>query len=272
MGVRKHARPRNLALWVIPVVAVLVMAAGYMTSATAHAEGDGPSMALSVTGTGTSCDADECSVPLEGEFTLSVDVVEPPEQGYILMQTFIDYGQDLTYSMTDTAIEEVIWPDAVEDVTLRGAIGPGLITHGGLTSLLPPQPVSTYVGTVVEIAMTCTDSFSETEVVLRPLGDPVAGANGSLFTYLVDFVDIQAVPKTDAVTVLCGERPPEPTEDDDDGSGGQPTALPPSGVGNVGTDQDAGTGLWVIIATLAVLGTVSLVLSGWRIARSRQLR
>ncbi|MCH6588292.1 MAG: hypothetical protein IH805_08275, partial [Proteobacteria bacterium] len=58
-----------------------------------------PEMRLNVTG--GNCDhpiaPTICHVPFSGPFLLSVEVVTAPEPGYILAQTFIDFGGHLAY-------------------------------------------------------------------------------------------------------------------------------------------------------------------------------
>lgn len=272
MGVAERIRWSRLALLAISLLAVLTVVWGQGLATTAQAEGEGGQMALGVSGPGVSCDDEQCEVPLGGSFTLAVDVTEAPEQGYILIQTFINYGTNLTYNMTEAPIDEVIWPDnGGDDITLRGSTGPGLITHGALTSLLPPQPISTYVGTIVQLSMDCTDSATQNDVQLLPIGDAVAGPDGSAFSYLNGEQSVDVAPKPDSVTIYCGEPP----VDNGDGGPGQeePTALPPSGTAGV---SDGGSGLgagaWAIIAALVAAGVAGLGLFGWRAARGRQLR
>lgn len=51
----------------------------------------GPTMKLTIE-SGGSCDGDQCHVPASGTFTLGVEAVRVPAAGYVLMQTYIDYG------------------------------------------------------------------------------------------------------------------------------------------------------------------------------------
>ncbi|MEE8346069.1 MAG: flexitail domain-containing putative surface protein [Dehalococcoidia bacterium] len=144
----------------------------------------------------------KCSVPVGGSFFLSVDVLTAPAQGYILVQTFIDYGLNLTYKETPDAAGEIVWPDAA--IALRDSPGPGLISHGGLTGLLPPLPVSTFEGNVVELLMNCSPGVSSTEVKLLPEGDPVAGTVGSAFK---DPDNNLIVPNLGSLTINCTDVP-----------------------------------------------------------------
>lgn len=272
MGIGKGLRWSLTALAAVSLVALAMLAWG-RAGDSVQAE-DLAEMALVVSGSGVSCDGDTCSVPEGGTFTLAVDAVAPPELGYILIQTYIDYGLDLEYFQTAEAIEEVIWPDGGgDDITLRGSTAEGTVTHGALTSLLPPQPVSTYTGTIVQMEMGCTDSFSETTIRLVPSGDPQAGTDGALYTYLEGSVDVQVVPKTNAITLICGEAPEPPDGDGDgDGDGEEPTALPPSGTtSGLEDDGGMGVGLWVLIGALVAAGMAALGLFGYRVSRGRQL-
>ena len=60
-----------------------------------------PEMSLSIAGPDATCDDPDnpttCSLLHGSAFTLAVSVNRAPSQGYVLMQTFIDYGSDLIY-------------------------------------------------------------------------------------------------------------------------------------------------------------------------------
>lgn len=141
-----------------------------------------PEMALTVKG--GNCDdparPTKCNVPTGEQFVLSVDLLSAPEAGYVLMQTFVDFGPALSYKQTPLVIDEIVWPDCSEPVALRSEQGPGQLFHGCLTGLLPPLPVSVFEGNVLEVAFSCTPVASASDVELLPQGHPEAGLDGTL--------------------------------------------------------------------------------------------
>ena len=164
--------------------------------------GDKPEMALTVKG--ANCNDPvrpvKCNVPLGSQFILSVDVLTAPAEGYVGVQTFIDYGLNLTYKKASIA-DEIVWPD-LSAISVRGQPGPGLVFHGALTGLLPPLPVSDFEGTVIELHMNCTPGPSSNAIVLIPEGDPVAGTSGTAFLA----VDPRIIlPSGGPLTINCTE-------------------------------------------------------------------
>ncbi|MCH7697497.1 MAG: CSLREA domain-containing protein [Chloroflexi bacterium] len=164
--------------------------------------GDKPEMALTVKG--ANCNDPvrpvKCNVPLGSQFILSVDVLTAPAEGYVGVQTFIDYGLNLTYKKGSIA-DEIVWPD-LSAISVRGQPGPGLVFHGALTGLLPPLPVSDFEGTVIELHMNCTPGPSSNAIVLIPEGDPVAGTSGTAFLA----VDPRIIlPNVGPLTINCTE-------------------------------------------------------------------
>ena len=268
MGILGRITLGRLAVIGAALAAVFMM--GHFAQAPALAE-EAERMSISVSG----CSGDECNLDTGETFTLSINVDEAPENGYVLVQSFIDYGPDLTYNMTESSADEIVWPDGSPDVVVRDSIEPDTVLHGGLTGVIPPLPLSTYTGTVFELEFQCSESFSSTDVQLLPSGAPLAGTSGAVFTTIVvtDGVDVsvQVVPKTNSVTVTCGAEPtatPEP----DATPGPDVTDFPSSGSGALSTGN-GGTGatLWLVIGALVVAGAAGLGTFGWRTARSRQL-
>ena len=176
----------------------------------------GPEMRLNVTG--GNCDHPTepsiCHVPFSGSFLLSVEVVTAPEAGYILAQTFIDFGSHLAYKPAASAADEVIWPDLADGTALRSETGLGLVNHGGLTSLTPPMPVSHFEGAIVQLEMSCSAEASSNTVLLLAADEKEVGTKGSLFV-LPDAT--QVVPAVSGLTVDCVE--PDMVSPDSDGDG-----------------------------------------------------
>ena len=197
----------------------------------------GPAMRLTVLDGGT-CDASECFVDTGATFTLAVEVLRAPASGYVLMQTFIDFGvynptasEDeagagscsdgvgnggndgddrfdsecatvaLTYLPEPAAADEVVWGDAAEGVTLREIRASGLLQHGSLTGLIPPLPVSDDIGIVVRVRMSCPARSVTIPITLLVSGDPIAGSSGSLFV-AADGVT-QIIPFVSPINLHC---------------------------------------------------------------------
>lgn len=279
----KAARLLALSVPLAAVLALLALAWGLSPErASAQSEAE---MVLSIDGDDVDCDSSgTCEVPLGGDFTATVEITMAPPDGYILAQTTIDYGTNVTYNQTEEITEELVWPDiGGPEITLRGSTGEGIVNHGGLTGLLPPLPVSTYEGPFVVLSFTCTDEYTLNNLRLLPYEDPVAGTNGAVFT---DPDGIrQITPVVNSLVVNCGEAPtptPGPT------ATAAPTALPPTGnLGEADPNSDFGAAgapgggggvdgvsaaLWATIAALVGAGAAGVGFFGWRHARGRQAR
>jgi hypothetical protein len=211
-------RVKVLGLLSLPLLALavaLMLFSFGSSSDDAQAAGGGPQMALNVKG--GDCDLPsvptKCDVGAGQSFTLSVDVVAKPAAGYILAQTFIDYGvTGLTYKK-DTAANEIVWPDCADATALNGQTGPGFMNHGCLTGLLPPQPKSNFIGNIVEVTMNCPPLPASSHTIdLLAAGPLPAGTDGALFVE-PDGVT-QDVPKVGSLEVNCTPAPtatPTPT-------------------------------------------------------------
>ncbi len=155
-------------------------------------------MALGLTG--GDCDGGTCAVAPGGAFALSVVIVAAPAEGYIGIQSFIDFGSDLIYKPADEAKDEVAWLDCDTDTIVRFHF-PQTIDHACATGLLPPLLESSYEGTFVELSFNCSSTNSSTLVKLMPLGDLEAESSGAGFV-------LNSGPKVAAkvnnLTVNCG--------------------------------------------------------------------
>ena len=264
MDVRKRIGLRSVALLSIPFMAILVLAWGQVANPTVQASVTGPEMAMSVSGPGVTCSGGECDVPLGGDFTVSVDIVTAPIQGYIGVQTFIDYGTDLTLQPRAEASDEFLWPDAgSDDVVVRGEPGPGMISHGGLSGLIPPLPTSSYEGALLELDLVCSDSFSRTPVRLLPASASRTSGSGAAFVRMDGTVQIDIPVKADSVIVNCGEAPPPPPPP-------QPTSLPSTGT--FGTADSNSTGMWILLGALLAVGVTGLTTFSLRVFSRRQIQ
>ena len=191
------------------VVLTLIVLAFNSGSDTASAASSGPEMVLNIKG--GNCDdpvrPTKCDVPTGGAFTLSVDALGIPAGGYDLIATAIDLGTNLIYTGSALAADDMLWPDAV--FTTRATIGNALV-HGALTGLIPPLPVSSYTGNLIEITLACPLSLNDSPVTLAllPLGDPVAGTSGAQFQR----AGVSTIPKLSSLTISCLAPTPTPTD------------------------------------------------------------
>jgi len=149
----------------------------------------------------------EVCVPLDGDFTLSVDIIDAPDAGYNLAQSWVKFGDNLIFN-PGTPATEIVWANCLDAVAVRILTNPGHVGHGCLTGLLPPLPVSTYTGNYVDLSMTCSDSGSTQEIEILLVGTPPAGTSGSLFK---DPGNNDVVPKPDTMTLNCGPGGALPT-------------------------------------------------------------
>lgn len=203
------------------VVAVIALLLAWPKSEqeSAEAASGGPEMAVDVTSGAVACpggkDPSHICVPGGDPFDLTVEVVQAPAGGYILAQTFIVYGVNLTYKKVTTGTPseqcaaEFVWPDLDPSTCLRGQQA-GIVAHGGLSGLLPPQPKSNHTGDILVLEFNCTTESTTNEILLLPYLDQVAGTDGALFVEL-DGVT-QVIPKVGSVTVNCLGPTPTPTE------------------------------------------------------------
>ncbi len=264
MEVRRRSGLRSLALLSIPLMAILALVWGQVANPTVQASSTGPEMAMSVSGPGVTCSGGECDVPLGGDFTVSVDIVTAPNQGYIGVQTYIDYGTDLTLQSRTEAADEFLWPDAgSDDVILRGGAGPGTIFHGGLTGLIPPLPSSSYEGALLELDFVCSDTFSQTPVRLHPVSD--SRTSGAGFVRMDGTIQVDIPTKTDTVIVNCGEAPPPQAPPPQ-----QPNSLPSTGT--FGTADSNSTGVWILFGALLAAGVTGLTTIIRRASSRRQVQ
>lgn len=214
----------------------------------ASAADDNAVMALKVPSGGT-CEGPSdlptsCTVPLNGTFTLAVNVLEVPtggsEPGYIAFQSYVTFG-DLDYQPADKAAYEITWPDSMWPVR---AVGPDWVAHASMTNFIPPRPVSTFEGAIVELAFTCSAAHSQHEVQLVPYSEPPAATLGAGFMppSVDPTVHVPAVPAkvpNSPLTINCGAQsetpigtPTPPNE--------TPTATPIHSDGTLGVDVTSG--------------------------------
>jgi hypothetical protein len=282
MGILNQVRLGHLSKLgvVLAAAALLVSLAWGFGSGGASAEGTGPRLAMSASGTGVSCDdateATECTVPLSGAFTLSVNMIDPPSGGYIGLSTQMSLG-GLRWTPAATA-DENTWPD--NTLPVRSPDPPvataQVLSHGGLTGTTPPFETSDYEGPVVQVTLNCSADANTFEVALinfdpavTPLGTqytlpdmtPVASKDdGERDVDLLGDGNIVTVPITSALDINC-EEVPTPTVP----AAPVPTAtvggLPSTGTGGSSPSSTPWPVLG-LVAAATVLGA-----AGWRLRR-----
>ena len=116
-----------------------------------------------------------CDIPAGSSFRLAIVLHGVPAEGYVAVQTHV-FIDRLRYDPTALVAHEIVWPDSL--LPLRDESVPGYLSHGGLTSLTPPFPVSRYQGVLVELDMACPPTSSTHRVSLLAY-DPPSNALGS---------------------------------------------------------------------------------------------
>ncbi len=169
---------RSRLLKVLPVATIALAAAMLLalwvqsSPRPTQADSTGPRMALAVDGKGVACDAVSepslCSVPLGAAFTLAVDVVAGPSEGYVAFQTQVFYG-GLAYQPRGLT-DEIVWPEGALPVRAPGAPTgqERLVAHADASGTMPPFPVSTHTGRVVQITLTCSVTSQRFTTALLP--------------------------------------------------------------------------------------------------------
>ena len=213
----------------------------------------GPEMTLDISQSGF-CAGDQCYAETGSTFEMSVALLSPPAAGYVLLQTSLDYANfdgtasedgsgpgtcsdgidngsldgadrldddcvtiELAFLPALAPEDEIIWPDLDPAIALRSESGPGLVSHGGMTGLLPPLPVSNHEGGVLALAFSCSSGPSSTEVDILPYEDPAVGTQGALLRE-GDSPDLTfTVPKLSGITLHCVDPQAHPGDTDGDG-------------------------------------------------------
>ena len=146
----------------------------------------------------TSCDdpqkPSKCTVKLNEPFDLVLATNGIPPGGYVGFQSEI-FFDDLEWLQRPSCADEVVWPD---DTTRSCLQGPGgQARHFASTSLLPPLPLSTFTGDLIELDVVCTQAGSYdvglTAVPTSPFGGVYADATGSEIAVAADSLRINCI-------------------------------------------------------------------------------
>jgi hypothetical protein len=121
--------------------------------------------------------ADTCNDGIDNGGDTVADIADEDcvgeKLGYIGIQTEILFGTTLTYQPTNLPEEEIVWPDSAFPLR-RVLTFLGRVRHAAATAFTPPFPVSSHLGNLVEITLTCTETPSLNEILLlsyRPVED-----------------------------------------------------------------------------------------------------
>ncbi len=201
-----------------------------------------PEMRIFVMDPPNACIDSQCQIGIGETFTLGVEIVSAPDfddlpsdtnlvcdefgdpgcqqPGYVQAQSFVWFGPNISWDSGSTATaDDFIWPDCNTTVAVRFQnVAPNaedpppvseVLAHGCATGLLPPLPVSNYLGTFVTMILTCSLTDTDNLIQLLPSGDrfTTAATNGALYT---NPGALQIIPKVNSLSMFCG-TPPTPT-------------------------------------------------------------
>ncbi len=197
---------RRVLLGLVTLLVILGVGVESFGPGQATAASGGPEMRLAVR-SGAVCVDEVCAVPSGEMFTLAVEVVEGPPDGYVGAQSFVDFGSSLSYHATMALADEILWPECDTAIAVRSQLSAASVTHGCLSGLSASRPVSFYEGDLVVLAFSCSVEASSTVVRLLPFGDPFAATSGTKF--IVGTGETVAA-KVGELTVEC-LAPPTPT-------------------------------------------------------------
>ena len=237
MSVQPGQRAKQLiaSLFGLGLLLALTLVLASQTATPTSGIGEGPEMRLVILEPTDACAAGPCQVGTGESFKLGVEVVtapaEGPSPGFVLAQSFVWFGPTLSWDPSTPPADDFVWPECNINVALRfQAVPPGannppptseVLAHGCATGLQPPLPVSTHIGLIFTMILTCSPNNSNNLIHLLPSGDPIAGTNGALFTTPGS---TQVIPKVSNLALFCG-TPPTPTQGPTNTPGG-PTETP----------------------------------------------
>ncbi len=200
----------------------------------------------------------KCSIALSDEFTLVVLATKPPVAGYVLAQVWIEYGSVLGYMPAPVPADEATWPDA--SFSLRFLLNPTAVSLAALTGLIPPLPVSFFVGEIFAFAFACTSTPSSTQVQLLPYLDPPAGTAGAV--YKEAQTRFLIIPEVGSLTVNCVTPAAV-------GGVALDKELAPLGALEAGQQRGRDWGFWIAGAAVGVVAVVVVLALVSRRRRSR---
>ena len=182
-----------------------------------------------------------CTISSGGSFTLAVELVSVPVTGYVLADSWVEFGPDLTYNSTKDPANELVWPECG---FIFRAIPPDMnhVDISCLTGLLDAPP-SFYLGTFVELSLSCSVSESSTDMYLFVREEGTAVGPGTVFVALGG---THIRPEVDGLTVNClaaqtGTSTPTPTPTHTPAHTHTPTHTPTPTIDASSTDTPSAT-------------------------------
>ncbi len=242
----------------LTVIIALIVVTAFMADQnhTASAGGNG-AMSLSVPD--GDCSGTNCTIAQGAAFTLEIEIDSATAEGYVAVNSWIDFGSDLVYNPTDdpSGSDEIVWDGNGCVVAVRAQVVETAVNHGCLTGIIPPLPVSDFVGTYLRLSFNCSEGESSTDVSIIPELEPPAGTSGAHFVLPNND---HLIPELTGVTINCGAGggdTPEPTEETPEPTAGPtdeptntpvPTEPPDQICGDINGDDivDSRDALWVL--------------------------
>ncbi len=123
-----------------------------------------------------------------------------PVSGYIIAQAWIDYDNQGLVHKNNTVN---LWPECFLSLFLTlNQVADNGAAAACITTVIPPYPLSFYVGDLYSFSLTCTNFGSTSTIQLLPDGaQPAAGA-GALY---IDANSQHVVPVLTGITVNCAQ-------------------------------------------------------------------
>lgn len=164
-------------MWKLPLVAltlVALLSGVWQGFGSVTADSESPAMGFGVSQLEQGvCDdltgPAGCTLAPGGGFQLSVVAPSPPLGGYMGFTSLL-FVEGLVYQPTEFWYEEVVWPESAIGVRNINSSGFGEITisYQSASGVVPPFPLSSHVGSIVELAVRCPNDVGSHQIVLLP--------------------------------------------------------------------------------------------------------
>ena len=124
MTVQLGRRAKHLTafLFALGLLLALTLVLAGQTSTPTSGDGEGPEMLLTILEPADACADGQCQIDTGVTFKLGVEIVRGPDDGYILAQTSVFYGSNITYDVTASAAGELVWPDCDLNTALKSQV------------------------------------------------------------------------------------------------------------------------------------------------------
>ncbi len=182
----------------------------------------GPEMGLRLAAGGycEPLDSTDCFVHHGNRFIVSLDALVVPDNGYVLAQGWVSYGDDLGGAVQG---DSAAWPDCqAAYFTINSDQGGNSnldsFNTGCLTGLIT-QPVSFHVGSLFTFMLTCSNFNSVNVLELIPNLVEPAGTFGALFTDADSNQVVPDVSQFGQLSITCQNLSKQSEPGDSDGDG-----------------------------------------------------